>query len=348
MQAVGDCLRGAGVAAIYLAHGTFLGPDGLGLLANLARVAPGLADVFRGWNKQLLDSVAGDLGNFTRDYAETWQNAMNRPGESPIPVRLFHWSSENHHLGRADGAVRMLHELITRKFVARDRVLLIGHSHGGNVFALLTNLLGSDSDARQAFFQAARNFYRMPILGRIDLPIWDEMCQRSCASDNLLSQVRIDVATLGTPVRYGWETAGCGHLLHFINHRPSAGLPDYQAVFPPTRDDLWHATPGDFVQQIGIAGTNIVPPIWALRGCDAEIRLGRFLQAGDSAVDLLARLRLGIRAHADGENLLIDYGPAPGTPAQHLLGHAIYTRQDWLLFHAEQIALRMYGMSSVG
>jgi hypothetical protein len=346
MGAVGQSLRNAGVAAIYLIHGTFIGPDALGLLANLARIAPGLADTLRVWNKQLLDSIAGDLGNFTTEYAETWQSAINSPGVTPIPVQLFHWSSENHHLGRADGAVRLLSDLIERHFVAGNRVLLLGHSHGGNLLALLTNLLGSDRETRCAFFKAARIFYYLKLFKRIDLPVWDAMQRLACNQDELFPGVHFDMVTMGTPVRYGWDLGGCDHLLHFTNHRPVPGFPEYQAVFPPSADELWHATHGDFVQQIGIAGTNFSPPIWAWRACDADIRLGRLLQMEESVLDLLARLKLGVRAHADGENLFVDYGDEAGLPTQHLFGHAIYTRLDWMLFHAEQIAQRMYGLTA--
>jgi hypothetical protein len=292
----------------------------------------------------LVDSVAGDLGNFTREYAEAWQSAINPPGTSPIPVKLFHWSSENHHLGRADGAVRLLDEFIKQQFSAEDRILVVSHSHGGNLLALVTNLLAGNRETREEFFQAARNFYRGPILRRVDIPVWEALRERACAAEGSWPHFCIDVATMGTPVRYGWDTAGCDHLLHFINHRPSTGVARYQALFPPTTNDLWCAAPGDFVQQVGIAGTNFLPPIWAYRACDAELRLGRLLQGDESAAGLLARLRLGVRTHEDGENLLIDYGPTAGTPAQHLFGHALYTRKDWLLFHAEQIAHRMYGL----
>ena len=40
MDRVGAALDAAGVAAIYLVHGTFVGPDALGVLAELARVFP--------------------------------------------------------------------------------------------------------------------------------------------------------------------------------------------------------------------------------------------------------------------------------------------------------------------
>ena len=345
MLAVGDSFRNARVAAVFLIHGTFLGDDALGLLTTLAGLAPGLGGTLRGLTKQTLDSIAGDVGNFTRDYAHTWQSAMNRPGERLIPVHLFHWSSENHHVGRANGAVQLLLEMVRCKLTEGNRVLLVGHSHGGNVLALLTNLIGGDCETRRLFFEAARSFYYLRLLRHADFPDWEKLYQLACQQDGaLLPGTQCDVATMGTPVRYGWETIGYDHLLHFIHHRPCPGLPEYQAVFPQKPQDIWQAKYGDFIQQVGIAGTNLSPPLWAWRTFRADVRLGRLFQTHGSAADLLARLRLGVRTHADGENLLIDYGPSEGTPAQHVFGHAVYTRMEWLLFHAEQIAQRMYGL----
>ncbi len=89
-----------------------------------------------------------------------------------IPVRLFNWSSENHHIGRADGAIRLLDELASLKLQPTQRVLLFGHSHAGNVFALMTNLLCGDRRAIRRFFAAADIYYRWPVVGCIDIPAW--------------------------------------------------------------------------------------------------------------------------------------------------------------------------------
>jgi len=240
--------------------------------------------------------------------------------------------------------VQLAAALLAQNFAPDSRVLLLGHSHGGSVFALLTNLLGGDAASRQAFFDAARAYYRVPMFGNFDQPTWRHL-QEKLSHLGTQPRVRIDVVTLGTPVRYGWELNGCDKLLHFVNHRPAAGMPSHQAPFPPSAEDLWCARHGDFVQQLGIAGTNFTPPLWAWRAWNADIHLGRLLQPHDHAVDLFTRLRLGTRTHEDGENLLVDYGPMHGTPAQHLFGHAIYTRQEWMLFHAEEIARRMYGLA---
>ena len=47
MAAVGRALRAAGVAAIYLVNGTFVGNDAVGFIAELSRVASALGDDLR-------------------------------------------------------------------------------------------------------------------------------------------------------------------------------------------------------------------------------------------------------------------------------------------------------------
>ena len=89
--------------------------------------------------------------------------------------------------------------------------------------------------------------------------------------------LRLDVVTLGTPVRYGWDAAGYGNLLHFIHHRPVDGLPDDRAPFLPSAEDILQAKQGDCVQQLGIAGTNFTPPAWAWL---ADTRLGTYCSQG--------------------------------------------------------------------
>lgn len=345
MAVVGDALRQADVRAIYLLHGTFVGVDAFGLLREVARVSRKAADPLLRFQKQLLDKIAKDAGNFPTEYAQAFEEAINAPLPSKqISVRLFNWSSENHHIGRCDGAVRLVEELALHEDLRGGRVLFWGHSHGGNVLALLTNLLGADATTRDRFFRAARSYYQWPVFGKVDLPTWPSVRAVLDRDDHPLRDMQLDCVTLGTPVRYGWDVSQTSRLLHFVNHRPVPEHDPDRAPFPPDWDDLLNARYGDYIQQIGIAGTNITPPVWAWRAWVADVRLDRILQADIRKRDLMERLRAGVRAHDEGTSLLIDYGPAEGNISQHLAGHAVYTRLDWMLFHAEQVAARFYGV----
>lgn len=350
MSEVGRALRSAGVSAVYLVHGTFVGNDALGLFSELARVFPAAGDALKRLSEHLVDLVVGETGNYTEAYARLFEDGINSSGKSPhIPVRLFHWSSENHHIGRADGAVRLIDELASLELAECARVLLWGHSHAGNVFALVTNLLGGDRESVERFFDAARPFYRWPILRIVDIPQWRRVRKGLLQSPRLLDGRSLDMVTFGTPIRYGWESSGYGRLLHFVHHRRAAGLPVDRAPFPPAVDAVLSAKDGDYVQQCGIAGTNVMPSIFAWRTWWSDRRLNRLLQPGHPFFDLPKRCAFGKRVPDEGTSLLVDYPRDPReTIATHHAGHAVYTKSDWLLFHAEEVVRQFYRPHEIG
>ena len=115
--------------------------------------------------------------------------------------------------------------------------------------------------------------------------------------------------------------------------------------------DIGELKDGDYVQQLGIAGTNFPPTLFSWRAVLADVRLGRLLQAGIRKRNLLDRLLNGMRVPDEGTTLLVDYGlpegdAGPEHVVKHLAGHAVYTRPEWMLFHAEETAqgtLRRFG-----
>ncbi len=347
MQQVGKTLSEAGVAAVYLVHGTFVGNDALGVLDELARMFPRVSKSVRLVIKRIVERLTGEVGNYTGSFAQLFESTINQPDRPTIPVRLFNWSSENNHIGRADGAVRLLDELISQGFPPGRKVLLWGHSHAGNLFALMTNLLagnedGGNRDAVERFFQAAEIYYQWPVVGCVDIPVWGNLRRRLGSGPPPLTEVALDIVTFGTPLRYGWASGGYGRLLHFVNHRPHEGLPDYQAPFPPNLDDVMKAADGDYVQQLGIAGTNVMPSVLSWRSWIADTRLDGLLQPRSMRESILDRFQTGAIVPDDGTTLLVDYGPLEGNIAQHWAGHAVYTEKKWLLFHAEEVARRFY------
>jgi len=383
MAAAGAQFSQAGVAAIYCVHGTFCGDDVLGLFTELEAWAPSVARPLRRWSKRAIDAVIGETGNYTPDFAERMEAALSAAAPRRVPVRLFHWSSQNHHIARADGAVRLVDELATfaerlptRELMApspwrgglgrgadaaksqatsntpppqgeRDeqinqRVILWAHSHGGNVFALLTNLLGADEAARQEFFHASRSFFRPWIATRPDLPVWDRVEQLLADPQHPVRRLKLDVITYGTPIRYGWDAGGYHNLLHVIHHRPHAKHHAHRAPYPPWPHDVLAAEHGDYIQQVGIAGTNFPPLPIALRTFLADWRLGSLLQR-DLGGWLRSRLKHGMRVHGDGTTLLVDYDDPHWLPWTHVLGHAPYTRSHWLPLHCELAAEHFYG-----
>lgn len=345
MAEVGERLRAANVSAVYLLHGTFVGDDVLGFSHLVSLVLPWAGQLLRERQKRLADWFVRDSGNYTKEYASTFERGINPPSVAArkrVPVRLFHWTSENHHLGRADGAVRLVDELSRAPWPAGSRVLLWGHSHGGNVLALLSNLLAADEPTRRAFFQAAKEFYSSTLVAEERRQCWKRVRAYLDQSEVPLRKLQFDVATFGTPIRYGWDTDGYSRLLHVIYHRATEGLPAYVTRFPFSLRSAFAAKRGDYVQQVGIAGTNMPPPLLAFPAHLADRNLNRLLQKELSLREIWGQLKAGQRVPEEGDTLLVDYHRAAPRSHHGARGHAIYTRASWLLYHAELVTHRWY------
>ncbi len=377
LAAAGEVLGQAGVVAVYCVHGTFTGNDALGLMTEIARIVPSLSRTLSQFGKKTVDLLAGEMGNFTPAYIATLEAGLSAGAGYRIPVLRFNWSSQNNHIGRADGAVRLLKELnalanglpevplastATNRSQLQPRVLLWGHSHAGNLFALLTNLLAAGSAARKHFYRATRSFYRQCWTGRIDMPAWIDAQQLLQSIDKNTPQkprpegwsapaetawtrrrLALDIVTFGTPIRYAWSKASYASLLHFVNHRPLPDRPEYLAPYPLEPGRMLAAADGDYVQQIGIAGSNLPPNLLAWRTVVSDWQLGKLLEQNLPPERLMQRVSRGMRVPDTGTTLLVDY-PDHETPMhRRLLGHAVYTRLRWLPFHLEQVARHCYG-----
>jgi len=343
LAAAGERLSDAKVAAIHLIHGTLMGTDALGLIGVLARFLPEWTSSLRQQQKQLVDSIVGDWANYDEDFANVFREGVNArlTQAQAIEVRRFLWSSENNHTGRADAAVQLIDQLHQGNYGEGQRIQLWGHSHGGNVMALVSNLLAGDMRTRAAFFKAPKPLYRRSSNRLIDLPSWGRVRELLSKEGNPLEHLRMDMVTFGTPVRYGWDTDGYDRLIHFNNHRPTEGTPEYLAPFPPSVEQIQGASAGDFVQQFFIAGTNFPVNLFAWRNWRAERKLQKLLQSGHSRRDLWTRLIAGVRVPTEGRSLLVDYATSDAALAQSVFGHGVYTKPEFIPFHLDQILSRL-------
>ncbi len=352
LASAGESLARAGISRIYLVHGTFAGTDMSGLIGELGRISPHWANVLRHQEKRLVDLLIGDWGNYDDAFEATLRNGINARLSNPIQVRRFSWSSENHHLGRADAAVRLMADLRAHSSPGTSGsagsendstgVLLWGHSHAGNVFALMTNLLGGTVECRRAFFRAARSFYRIPNATTIDLPEWERIRKWLASPGNPLARLQLDFVTFGTPIRYGWDTDGYRRLLHVTNHRASSDFPEYRVPFPLSMDQTRMASTGDLFQQLFITGSNFPPNLIAWRSWIAERRLSRLIEAGQSHRRLWKNLKTGMRVANEGRTLLVDYSSGVEDDARAMLGHAVYTNRRWLPFHLDVVVSSLH------
>ena len=337
IRQAGRLMFDAGVRTWYLIHGTFVGTDASGWIRRISRVVPHLGSKLGRIQKRAVDTVLSDYSNYSDEFESLIKDSQE--DSARVDVRRFHWSSENHHIGRADGAIRLLGQLLDEPADPDQRIVLWGHSHGGNLLALLSQILAATPKERQTFFDATARYYRTS-RGRYDLPVWERV-REACRKEQPLKQT-LDVVTFGTPVRYGWNLEAVCKLTHFIYHRPFPGRPPDRARFPFDRDEFRCAAGGDYIQQMALAGTDFSPGLTALRARQANRALEALLQQGVHRRDLFFHLHHGQRTHEDGTNLLVDYGQQDDNLLSHMAGHAIYTMTEWLHFHMTTVANLYY------
>lgn len=377
MGQVGEKLSQAGVRMILFLHGSIPGTDvfGLGRLDEVGGLKRGysrgisgldslLSFMREGTNgimplpgglvpplpndeptRKLLDGQIGDAGNFTAALVDQCHKALNQRLATPIACVRELWSSEYHHLGRALAACRLLDRL--RGFVSEkhlrldDRILVLAHGQAGLVLALASNLLCPS-----------------PITGRktlIDLLLAAQpqgpdaeairRLEPWLANGTVLNGAALDVVTLGTPVRYGWDPSGIGKLLHIVNHRnlrtdgktwlSKMDLPQITVEMPI-------AWGGDYVQQLAVAGSDALPKGEAAKAANKAI--WELVEPYDGFERWVECARRAGRFPSEGQCLLVDYKDCTSSTnvRDHYYGHAAYTRSNAILFNLNQIVGRLY------
>lgn len=336
------------VREILLVHGTFTGDDPLGFIALIDPKFEVLANALRIREKGLVDLLAKDLGNYTQQYADKLGSILN------LACKRFTWSSGNCHLARLEGTLelaRILAKNITENKIQPDeRILLLGHSHAGQLFALLTTFL-EDTGKAEAIYA---------IMDKYD----DLKKQKESLLDclGIVRTIHLDFVTFGTPVRYPWGKYAKARLLAIVNHRSKVHLSGLLS----TRD-------GDYVQQWGVEGSDFVPPdksnITMNDAFDAVLDTGRDAELLKNS---LKREDRRDPIHADGksvcETVLVDYRDdaahyheSTTLPVyflnilnyldifhcvRTLFGHGAYTRERAMPFNMQLIVDKLYPVTN--
>ena len=324
MRTHGRVLQEAGVAEVTFVHGTFLGTDPFYLVRALKKMSPrwqfhierNLGSAL----KRASDALARDSGNFDRRWIRLFETSTR------IPSSLYVWSSDNTHIARLSAACRLAQHLVTRlEALPREsppRALLVGHSHAGQVFALLLQLLYAVPHAK--------------LLHRTLRRLGEDSDWLAFNLD-LLRKWKLDVVTLGTPVRYGWPKPAHPRLLHIVNHRGATNIAGSMDGFTTTRD-------GDYIQQWGIAGSDLPAPTARLRDFNTE--LDEVLGCGYGPRVWIENLRHRRRVHHGGQTLLVDYLDNSKTGKANFVsthfGHAIYTRRHTMEFLIRTTIRQLY------
>ena len=338
MGSVPALLRQAGVENILLVHGTFAGGDIIGLCREVRRFSPVSAERLNQLGKSWFDELVGDVGNYTVKFSRQVSDLINPETLPRINVERFGWSGENHHIGRADGAVALLHHI--SEMEDKGRLLVMAHSHGGNLLAMLSQVIGASTQLKEAFFHATRLHYHSPLRSKVDLQDWT--LAREMLLDSGTNRRPLDIVTFGTPLRYRWDRDVCPQVLHFIQHRSVNEDAPTKATIPQSIGDVTAAVGGDYIQQIAIAGTDFLPSFFAWRDLIVERRLRWLFESTARRRDVIGKLKQGRRESSDGKTLLVDYPTTAGQESQKLFGHGVYTCHQWLPFHLQAICSHFY------
>ena len=298
--------------------------------------------------KDLLDEQIGDAGNFTNAYIESFRKAINKNLTQPISCHRLLWSCEHHHLGRALAAVALLADLHrlceVQKLGKGSRILVQAHGQAGLVLALVSNLLcQSPITGRQRLLGILTEYADQTSQAKLSDTIKhvEPLLERA----SVLNGVALDIVTLGTPVRYGWDPSGIGKLLHVVNHRNlrtdgKGWLAKME--LPQVTLEMPIAWGGDYVQELAVAGSDAVPQTESAKA--ANKRVWELVEPYDGFERWLECARRAVRFPSEGRCLLVDYKDSTGStnPRDHYYGHAVYTRRHTLPFNTREIVRTFY------
>jgi hypothetical protein len=320
MADLGDRMRSAGVRLVAFAHGSFVGDDPLAIARAVESAVPVLPDVaraLRSFTRANVSRVLGDLSNFSGAYVRAFAEATG------VDAIDFTWSGENHHAARVVGAARLARALALRGGGAfrGDRFLLLGHSHGGQLFPILSQLIARAHGYEDLIGAATA-------LGEDAGALEEHLA--------LLRRCAIDAATFGTPLRYGWARGAPFRSLHVVNHRGAAARAG-------SLRGLLHTGHGDYVHQLGTHGSDLPSLVAKHRAISAK--LDPLLGKGTSLRAWLRHVARGLRVSPHGHTVLVDYGDRGRVLPNFWstgFGHAAYTRRDGMLFHARLVVDHFY------
>jgi hypothetical protein len=339
---VGDRLCKAEVREIILIHGTFAGDDIAGMIRPLARYSPQMSRMIKDFSKQWFDQLIDEVGNYTAGYARRLADMIGDRRPDTIAVTRFHWSGENHHLGRACAAASLLDQLLSRDWKPAQRLLFLAHSHAGNILAMMSLVLGCDRETKRAFLDTISVHLDAEQAGQSSASISSRLRANLLDPGRVSELPQMDVVTFGTPLRYRWNPGFTKQLLHFVQHRPLiADRPSFAAL-PSSVHDVQQAAGGDYIQQLGVGGTDFSPPPWYWNSWKANGRLKKMFESTVRRRDLKKYLMRGQRVSLDGQTVLVDYASTPEGWNRKLLGHGVYTCRQWLPFHLREITEAFY------
>lgn len=329
MSEAGQVLKNNKVSKVFFVHGTFVGGDPLGINwlfseDNGGVIPSWISSQFNETVKEVVDKTLKDNGNFTKDYVDEFCQAINLAikDDNQIKCVTQGWSGQNNHVGRLEAVLDLVQNIADSN---GERILLIGHSHAAQVFAIMTLFL-ENKEKSKVLFECLEEI----VLDKDKLEQFKQNLNKVLHFD-------LDIVTLGAPVRYPWGIYDKYRLLNIVNHRSEVSL-----------DGVLSTRDGDYVQHWGINGTDIKV---VNKPEHLQSSLDEVLDKGNLDLETLNNIRSESerRKHKDsnggeiGINLFIDYNDqgstifhipflskAYGTPnfIKSCLGHGVYTKKE--------------------
>jgi hypothetical protein len=227
-----------------------------------------------------------------------------------------------------------------------ERILVLAHGQAGLVLALASNLLCPSPIAnRPKLFHILSAHAEQASLP--EFPAVVKRIEPLLGTTSFFNGAAVDIVTFGTPVRYGWDPSGIGHLLHIANHRSlrtdgKTWLAKME--LPQITMEMPIAWGGDYVQELAVAGSDAMPVTEQAKAANKAI--WEMVEPYDGFERWLECARRAVRFPSEGRCLLVDYKDSTGStnPRDHYYGHAAYTRRDALLFNMARIVDIFYGV----
>jgi len=332
MMEYGKQMKRKGVSHIFFVHGTWVGNSPFGVIARLPGIPIAIKKKLEKIVKKQIDLALGDLGNYTECYVELFKESINS-GISCHPP--FQWGSGNYHSARVRGAIRLINELSKniKKPSENERVLLIGHSHAGQLFALLTTFLEDEEILLLETDEKMSKIEKLVNIVGLDEEIYKNIAQLK-EDIKIIDKVYLDIVTFGTPPRYQWgkskskDEGGNYRLLNVINHR-------HETV---SILGLLKTKDGDYIQQWGVGGSD-TDLVDREKNREIEKIIGReqYYITVESVLKGDKRYKPNY-----GKTLLIDNGDEGKNLKETLLGHGAYTCKEKMLFNTKLIVKEFY------
>jgi hypothetical protein len=312
---IGKTLDKNGISKIYLIHGTWMGDDPFGIFNCWEKLFPFIPLRIKLLVENLIkaklntqkEKFFGDRGQFTTHYGQFLEDSLG----GSIKVKLFTWNSANHHLGRIKGALKLLEDLSNESC---NKILLLGHSHAGQLMAILSRLLKRNSLDESNHDQDLLQFL-------INTKITHEKTKEII---ELVKVKEIDFVTLGMPPRYPFYLNTKIRLLNIINHRNSGYLAGKLLGIFNTRD-------GDYIQQWGVTGSDTISPFKEER--ILNLQLNHYFDQGQDLLLWAQNLMKRKRVPDYGFSVLINFKPKRPyfNFIATIFGHGTYTEKKEII-----------------